>query len=147
MKVSFLKMLGLFKQYKSILRINRAEIGQSFGAKIDKAWRIYNIINIPDEYKEEPYNLRKSDIDNIAENIIKGYSTAISSYLDSKGLKELYTFYEISKVEKYSYLVVIGFSVKGSNFRSNVYYDNIRYKLIPIILLLSIVFGIFLLNR
>ena len=68
-------------------------------------------MNIPAEQIEEPYNLRKSDIDNLAQNYIKDYTSRISRLLNEKGLVELYDFYEIKKVEKYSYLVIFGFSV------------------------------------
>ena len=95
----------------------------------------------------EPYNLRKSDIDRFAETMIKEYSLKISEYLDSKGLKEMYDFYEIKKVDKYAYLVVLGFSLPNNPFRSNEYYDNIKFRVIPsvsaFLLILILLFLIF----
>jgi hypothetical protein len=44
----------------------------------------------------------------------------------SKGLSELYTFYESKKVDKY-YLIVVGFSM----FKTDKYYNNLYYKVIP----------------
>lgn len=138
-KISFLKKLSIFRDFRKVLRLNRVEIQEAFGARIDNAYRIYNVINIPVEEIGEPYNLRKSDIDLIAEKSIREYSSSISKYLDSKGLKEMYDFYEIKKVDKYSYLIVIGFSLPNNPFRSNVYYDNIRYKVIPTVSVISLI--------
>ena len=57
----------------------------------------------------------------------------------------MYDFYEIQKVDKYSYLVVLGFSLPNDTFRSNKYYDNIRYRLIPTASILSIILLLILL--
>jgi hypothetical protein len=116
-----------------------------FGARIDKAYRIYNVLNIPAEMIGEPYNLRKSDIDKLAETSIREYTVKISEYLDSKGLKEMYDFYEVKKVDKYSYLVVLGFSLPNDTFRSNKYYDNLRYRVIPVVSVISLILLLILL--
>lgn len=138
-KISLYKKLKLFKEFKKILKLNENEIGQIFGSRVDNAYRIYNVLNIPEEMIGEPYNLRKSDIDRFAETMVKEYSSKISEYLDSKGLKEMYDFYEIKKVDKYAYLVVLGFSLPNSPFRSNKYYDNLRLRVIPSISIISII--------
>lgn len=130
-KISLYKKLKLFREFKKILKLNENEINQIFGSRVDNAYRIYNVLNVPEEMIGEPYNLRKSDIDRFAETMIKEYSSKISEYLDSKGLKEMYDFYEIKKVDKYAYLVVLGFSLPNNPFRSNKYYDNLRLKVIP----------------
>jgi hypothetical protein len=144
-RISFLKKIKIFREFKKVIKLNKIELEQVFGARIDNAYRIYNVINIPAEMIGEPYNLRKSDIDKLAEASIKEYTIKISEYLDSKGLKEMYDFYELKKVDKYSYLVVLGFSLPNNTFRSNKYYDNLKYRLIPIvfislILLLILIF-------
>ena len=128
-KISLYKKIGLFRSYRKSLRSIKTELEQMFGTRIDNAWRMYNVINIPNDVIGEPYNLRKSDIDMIAENSIKEYTSELSKFLNSKGLQELYSFYEVKKVDKYSYLVVLGFSL----FRSNEYYDFIRYRILPTI--------------
>jgi hypothetical protein len=138
-KISFYKKIKIFREFKKILRLNSTELEQVFGARIDNAYRIYNVLNIPNEVIGEPYNLRKSDIDKVAETSIREYSNNLSEYLDSKGLKEMYDFYEIKKVDKYSYLVVLGFSLPNSPFRSNKYYDNIRYRVIPTVSVVSLI--------
>lgn len=144
-KISLYKKIKIFREFKKILILNKTEIEQVFGARIDNAYRIYNVLNIPLEIIGEPYNLRKSDLDKLAETSIKEYTNKISEYLDSKNLREMYDFYEIQKVDKYSYLVVLGFSLPNDTFRSNKYYDNIRYRLIPAVSILSIILLLILL--
>jgi hypothetical protein len=138
-KISLLKKLRIFRDFKRVLKLNRTELQEVFGARVDSAYRIYNVINIPVEEIGEPYNLRKSDIDLIAEKSVREYSSSISKYLDSKGLQEMYDFYEIKKVDKYSYLIVIGFSLVNDPFRSNVYYDRLYYRVVPAVSIVSLI--------
>lgn len=139
-KVSLLKKIKIFREYKDIIRSIKPELEQSFGIRIDKAWRMYSVINIPIEQVGEPYNMKKSDIDRIAESSIRSFSNDLGSFLDSKSLKELYDFYEVQKVDKYSYLLVFGFSL----FKSNEYYDKIRFRIIPAVILSSIIVSVIL---
>jgi hypothetical protein len=138
-KISLLKKLRIFRDFKKVLRLNKTELQEVFGARVDNAYRIYNVINIPAEEIGEPYNLRKTDIDLIAEKSVREYSSSISKYLDAKGLQEMYDFYEIKKVDKYSYLIVIGFSLSNNPFRSNIYYDRLYYRVIPIASIISLI--------
>jgi len=144
-KISFFKKIKIFREFRKILKLNKTELEQVFGARIDNAYRIYNVLNIPSEMIGEPYNLRKSDIDKLAETSIREYTVKISEYLDSKGLKEMYDFYEVKKVDKYSYLVVLGFSLPNDTFRSNKYYDNLRYRVIPVVSVISLILLLILL--
>jgi hypothetical protein len=144
-KISFFKKIKIFREFRKILKLNKTELEQVFGARIDNAYRIYNVLNIPAEMIGEPYNLRKSDIDKLAETSIREYTVKISEYLDSKGLKEMYDFYEVKKVDKYSYLVVLGFSLPNDTFRSNKYYDNLRYRVIPVVSVISLILLLILL--
>jgi hypothetical protein len=138
--IFLLKKIRLFSFYKKAIKENRSEIEQTFGLRIDKAQRMYTVLNIPEEIIGEAFSLKKSDIDRISENYIKEYSSEISRFLTSKGLGELYSFYEVKKVDKYSYLVVIGYSL----FRSNEYYDKLYWRVYPIIGVIAII-GTFLL--
>ena len=130
-KTSLWNKLKLFREYRKIIKLSETEITEIFGARIDNAYRIYNVLNIPEEMIGEPYNMRKTDIDRFAETMVKEYSIKISEYLDEKNLKEMYDFYEIRKVEKYAYLVVLGFSLPNDPFRSNEYYDIIKFRVLP----------------
>ena len=144
-KISLYKKIKIFGEFKKVIKLNKTELEQVFGARIDNAYRIYNVLNIPAEMIGEPYNLRKSDIDKLAETSIREYTVKISEYLDSKGLKEMYDFYEVKKVDKYSYLVVLGFSLPNDTFRSNKYYDNLRYRVIPVVSVISLILLLILL--
>lgn len=140
--ISIFKKIGIFKDFSKIIKENRAEIEKKYSMRIDNANRLYTVLNVPEEIVGEPYNLRKDDIDKISEKFIREFSIELSKYLDSKGLKELYSFYEIKKVDKYSYLIVVGFSL----FKSNKFLNNIYYKIIPV-LVISIILSIILLLR
>jgi hypothetical protein len=144
-KISLLKKIKIFREFRKTIKLNKTEIEETFGARIDNAYRIYNVLNIPYDMIGEPYNLRKSDIDKLAENFIREYTVNISEFLDSKGLKEMYGFYEVKKVDKYSYLVILGFSLPNDTFRSNVYYDNLRYRVIPTVSVISLILLLILL--
>jgi len=125
--LSIFKKIKIFRTFKKSLALNSVELEQKFKMRIDNAHRLYTVINIPEEIIGEPYNLRKTDIDKISEKFIKEYSTELSKFLDSKGLQEMYEFYKIDKVDRYSYLLILGFSL----FKSDSYYKNIYYKIIP----------------
>lgn len=134
--MSIIKDLQLFFSYKSILSKNRVRLNSDFNIRIDNADRMYTIINIPTNLVEEPYNIRKSDIDMIAENYIRDYISNLSTFLNSIGLVELYDFYEpIKKVDKYSYLIVIGYKNLDSVELNKVIY---RF-LLPLSIFLMII--------
>jgi len=138
-KISLYKKIQIFREFKKTLKLNKTELEEVFGARIDNAYRIYNVINLPAEMIGEPYNLRKTDIDKLAETAIREYTVKVSEFLNSKGLKEMYGFYEVKKVDKYSYLVVLGFTLPNDTFRSNKYYDNLNYRVIPAVSIISII--------
>lgn len=128
--VSIFKKIKLFNLFKKVLKFNKDELSLKFNLRIDRANRLYTVLNVPEELVGEAYSLKKSDIDRISENYIKSYSNELAEYLDSKGLKELYDFYKIDKVGKYSYLIVFGFSL----FKSHKYYNTIFFIILPFIL-------------
>jgi len=128
--------IKLYYSYKKTIKKNENELLTKFNIKIDNADRMYTVLNMPTEYFEEPYNLRKSDIDQISEKMITEYSIKLAEYLDSIGLREMYTFYgNVQKVEKYAYLLIIGFKRLDS-----VDYNTFLYRrFIPVVLGLTII--------
>ena len=122
-----------------MIKENRLELENRFNLRIDEANRLYTVINVPPDVVGEAYSLKKSDIDRIAENFIKEYSSELGIFLNSKGLNELYDFYDLKKVDKYSYLVVVGFSM----FRSDERRARIFKIWIPIISALVILGTLF----
>lgn len=142
-KISLLKKLKLFNEFKKKIKSKDKELLLKFNIRVDNSYRMYTVLNIPEDLIGDAYSLKKSDIDKISENFTREFTIGISNFLDSFGLKELYEIYEIKKVDKYSYLIVIGYSL----FKSNKYYDRLYYRVIPGgIILLTILSFIFLLN-
>jgi hypothetical protein len=132
-KISFYKKLQLFLNYKRIVKQNKIELERSLNIRVDNAQRMYTVLNVPEELIGEAYSLKKSDIDRISETYIREYVYEVSKLLNTKGLMELFRTYEIKKVDKYSYLIVIGFSL----LETPKLYNNIYYKVIPSIVILS----------
>lgn len=128
--MEFFKDYQLYRSYKKVIRQNRVDLEANYNIRIDSANRLYTVINIPQSKEDEAYNLRKQDIDRLAESYIREYIGKLSQYLNSIGLSELYTFYEpIKKLEKHSYLIVIGFKKLNSVELNSFIY----YKLYPFI--------------
>jgi hypothetical protein len=136
--------LRLFWSYKSSLRKNYIRLTGDFNIKIDRASRLYTVINIPEDLFDEPYTTRKQDIEIISQTYIREYINKLSEFLNSIGLSEIYDFYEpVKRVDKYSYLVVIGFKPFNS-----VKYNTIIYmRLLPILGLISLISLIILLIK
>lgn len=139
--VSLLKKINLFRFFRKTVNENSTEIERNFGLRIDKAQRLYTVLNIPEDIIGDAFSLKKSDIDRIAENYIKEYTSEVNRYLTSKGIGELFGLYEVKKVDKYSYLVVIGYSL----FKSNEYYDKLYWRVYPILGIVSVITAILLL--
>lgn len=139
-EISIFKKIRLFSEYRKSIKSASRDLEIRYGMRVDKAQRIYTVLNIPEELIGEAYNIKKSDIDRISENYIKEYIGEISKVLDEKGLGELYSIYEVKKVDKYSYLIVLGFSL----FKSNDYYDRIYLRIVPAISI-AVVLGIIIL--
>lgn len=138
--VSLIKKIKLFNSFKKIIKENQSELSLKFNIRTDKANRLYTVLNIPEELIGEAYSLKKADIDRISQNYIRQYSAELSEFLNKKGLSELFDFYKMDKVGKYSYLIVFGFSL----FKSHKYYNALYFGVIPslsvIILSLLILF-------
>lgn len=142
--MSIISDLKLFFSYKRIIKKNRVRLQSDFNMRIDRADRIYTVLNIPTDLFEEPYNLRKEDIDSIAQKYIKDYISELSKFLNSIGLSELYDFYEpVKKVDKYSYLVVIGFRQLDSVDINRIIYRIIIPTLLGISFLSFLIYMIF----
>jgi hypothetical protein len=133
-----LKKLKLFWSWKKTINSIKIELSQKFGARVDGASRIYTVVNVPEELVGEAYSLKKSDIDKISENYVRGYYVELGNLLNSNGLQELFDVYELKKVDKYSYLIVVGYKLFNS-----VRYYNIMYWILTPILILSVLISLF----
>lgn len=138
--IGLFKKMRLFRLFKKIVNENKNELNTNFGIRVDRAYRLYTILNIPEELIGDAFSLRKSDIDRISEPYIKEYTNELGSFLNSKGLSEMYDFYELSKEDKLSWKLIIGFKL----FKSNEYYNKIYYRLLPISLLFAFILSLLL---
>ena len=141
MDVSFIKKLKLIGTFGKVLRKNKVELRSKFFIRIDNARRLYTVVNIPEELIGEAYSLKKSDIDRISQTYIQEYTKDLAKFLNEKGFSELYEVYEIKKVDKYSYLVIIGFS----GFKSTIFFNWFYYAIIPVSILFGIIISLLLL--
>jgi hypothetical protein len=137
-RISFFRKLKLFFYYKKVLNENKIRLERELNIRIDDAKRMYTVLNIPEELYGE-FTLKKSDIDKISESYIREYNVAVSTFLKSIGLTELFESYEVRKVDKYSYLLIIGFSL----FKTNKFYDRLYYRVFPILILLLVFLSIY----
>lgn len=133
-----LKKLRLFNVYRKKINSIKIELSQKFNTRVDRAMRLYTVINIPEELIGEAYALKKSDIDKISENYIRQFYVELGETLNKNGLMELFDLYDMKKVDKYSYLLVIGFKL----FKSYKLYNTIYYIITPLLVisLLSLFF-------
>lgn len=132
--MNIFRKLRLYQIYKKSIKSNRVDLVAKFNVRIDRVNRLYTVINVPEEFFSEPYNTRTSDINMISEKFVKEYIGNLSQFLNSIGISEMYDFYEpINKVDKYSYLIVLGFK-----YMDSVEYNNfVWFRLVPITTLLS----------
>jgi len=139
--MNIFKKIRLYWFYKRVIKSNRVVLESNFNLRIDRADRLYSVLNIPETIFEDPYNTRSSDIDRISQTYVRDYVNGVSSYLDSLGLQELYDYYEpVKRVEKYSYLIVLGFKP----FNSVTYNTIVYYRIIPILSILSLISLLFI---
>ena len=139
--MNIFKKIKLYWTFKREIKANRVTLESNFNLRIDRADRLYSVLNIPENVFEDPYNTRKSDIETISQTYVREYVNNVSKYLDSLGLQELYDFYEpVERVEKYSYLIVLGYKP----FNSVEYNTIVYYRLIPIISILSLISLLFI---
>jgi hypothetical protein len=127
--MNFFRKVSLYLDFRKKIRKNRAVLLKDFGIRIDLANRLYTVINVPDVLGE-PYNVRKVDIDKTAEVFIKEYALKLRLFLDSIGLSEMYDFYQpIRKLDKFSYLLVLGYKFMDSVRINNIFW----FGIIPIL--------------
>lgn len=129
------KKLKLFFSWKKTINSIKIELEQKFNARIDDASRIYTVVNVPENLVGEAYSLKKADIDKISENFIRQYYVELGNTLNTNGLQELFDVYELKKVDKYSYLLIIGFKL----FNSVKYYNLLYYVITPLVILSGLI--------
>lgn len=135
--MNIFKKISLFLNYRKIIIKNKNILAEKFNIRVDGAQRMYTVINVPEELIGEAYSLKTSDINRISENFVRKYNEELSKFLNSNNLNELYEIYEIKKVDKYSYLLVFGFSLLNSaKLYNRLYYIALPSIFITILLLI-----------
>ena len=133
-RISFYKKLQLFTHFKKVLKSKKEELERDLNIRLDDAYRMYTVLNIPENIIGDAYILKKSDREVISESYIKEYVTELTRFLNVNGLSELFRTYEVKKVDKYSYLIVVGYSL----FRSDKFYDRLYYRVLPALGILTL---------
>lgn len=132
MKISAWRKFKLYLQYRRNLVSNKSLLENS-GLRIDRVKRIYTVVNIPESLFDDVYGMKTSDINRVSQSYITDKVREISKILNGIQLTELYKLYETKKVDRYSYLLVIGFSL----FDTKKLADFLWYRIIPITILTS----------
>lgn len=99
-KIGLIKKLKLFNRYKNIIKKNRNELMNVYRFKIDRSYRLYTVVNIPQEVFGNIYNNDEQYINNVANVYLTKVLSKIDNYLLKIGLIELYSVYQISRVLK-----------------------------------------------
>ena len=127
--ISFFKKIRIFLYYRKAIKNLQDELERSFNVRIDNAYRLYTVLNVSDELiDDENYLLDSKYLEAVTQKQLREYTNKLSQFLNSKGLNELFKFYNISVVGKYSYLLVYGFSL----FKSDVFYKWFYRSLITL---------------
>jgi hypothetical protein len=108
---------------------NRESLLQK-GIRVDRVKRIYTVINIPEElFVDDAYGLKTNDINRVSRTYLTEALRDMRQILNSIGLNELYESYETKKVDKYSYLVIIGYKFLNTKKIANFFW----YVIVPIL--------------
>lgn len=134
MKISAWRRYRLYLQYRKTLMANKSSL-ENAGLRIDRVKRIYTVVNVPETLFDDVYGMKTSDINRVSQSYITDKVREISKILNSIQLTELYKLYETKKVDRYSYLLVIGFTL----FDTKKVADTFWYRILPTTLILSIV--------
>lgn len=129
--MGLIQNIKLFIAFRRAIRNKKVELLNKFNLRIDYANRLYTVLNIPESIFGEAYVFKKEEISKISEVHIKNYVSDVGKTLSTYGINELFNIYKIERVDKLSYLVVIGFSL----FKSTRFYNIIYYILLPFLLI------------
>lgn len=156
--ISLLKKIKFFLFYRKTLNNIKRELENNYNVRIDEAYRMYTVINVNNntsvfqdygiselrEYNKNydlmPSQMEQTFLDEMYKKTMKDFSNSISEYLNSKGLSELYVFYQIEKINKFSYLVVLGFPFFKTEVVIKYFYNIMRGTLILFVLSLIMKF-------
>ena len=134
MKISTWRKFKLYLQYRKSLMLNKAML-ESLDLRIDRVKRIYTVVNVPETLFDDVYGMKTSDINRVSQSYMTDKIREISRVLNNAQLSELYKLYETRKVDRYSYLLVIGFSL----FDTKKVADRFWYGILPAAIILGVI--------
>ena len=74
----------------------------------------------------------------MSQNYLREFNNQLAFYLNQRGLTELYKIYDMEKLDKYSYLVVFGFSlINTKRFANSLLYFWTPLTILTIISILT----------
>lgn len=114
--------------------LNKAML-ESLDLRIDRVKRIYTVVNVPETLFDDVYGMKTSDINRVSQSYMTDKIREISRVLNNAQLSELYKLYETRKVDRYSYLLVIGFSL----FDTKKVADRFWYGILPAAIILGVI--------
>lgn len=138
--MNIINKIKIFKEYIKIINKHKIDLSINYNIRVDKAYRMYTVINIPPEYTNSSYNITDNSTNLLTNLYIRRYLNKLTEYFNSIGLIELYRIYEFKKIYDNSYLLIIGFSL----FKSTVYYNILYFVITPVFVLFIIIFCLFL---
>lgn len=110
MAANIFRKVTLYFQYSRTVSANKAVLGQ-LNIRVDNVDRLYTVVNVPEELFEGVYDSRVTDRMRISQGYLAEYLRNTSRTLNEIGLTELYRVYDTRRVDKSSFLVIIGFSL------------------------------------
>ena len=120
--------------YRNTILKNRDILKNDFNVDIDWVNRLYTVINVPETEVEEPFNIRKADIEAMSKKYVDDYVKSMNKWYSQNSLRELIEIYEFRKISKYSYLMVTGYSMFKTNKVANV----LMYFVLPVSIIISL---------
>jgi hypothetical protein len=132
-RLSIWRKLNLYYQYRKTI-LNKKDILQENGFRIDRVKRIYTVVNVPEQLFEGGYDLRTADINRVSKTYLTEAIRNISKTLNMLELNELYKIYDTQKVDKFSYLIIFGFSLFDTKKIADFFY----FRVLPFLILSAI---------
>lgn len=119
MDINFKQKLRLFKEYKDYIRINRSILMDN-NFRVDNAYRLYTVVNIPEQNIPEAYRLRVNDVVKIEEKYVAESLDIHRNFFNKIGLNGLFSEPIVRRIQPLSYLVYYNYK----------YFDNVKYQFI-----------------
>jgi hypothetical protein len=136
MKVSLIKKLKLYFQYRKLLKEHKRNLLKTLGLKLDWLYRPYTVlpIQIPQEDIDTYGNPNLPSYINLKENYVKGYIKECDALFKTIGLSELVAIIKIEEYEENIVAIAFGFSLMDmAKFFNRIIYSSLFIIILSII--------------